>query len=137
MALGPYGRELGAELVHWGHVGRARAGLSAVDATSALAGSGRAGSGTLVLTDQLYFRALTRLRPDVLDGARLLVLHPVTTRPGEPADAAELSVLVARRRLHDLGYIEVSRVSARRYRGGAVVVDTTLAMPDPGDLLAL
>jgi hypothetical protein len=108
-----------------------------VDATSALAGSGRAGSGTFVLTDQLYFRALTRLRPDVLDGARLLVLHPVTTRPGEPADAAELSVLVARRRLHDLGYIEVSRVSARRYRGGAVVVDTTLAMPDPGDLLAL
>ncbi|TFV83250.1 hypothetical protein E4P40_14375 [Blastococcus sp. CT_GayMR20] len=142
--LGPYGRELADEVVRRGCIGVARAGLSAAGAPSwATAGTGGPGAaigdrrGTLVLTDELYVRALSRLRPDVIDGTVLRLLHPVGTRMGEGPEERGLRVLAARRRLHLLGFVEVSQVVGRRYGGEPVVLDTSFAMPVPGELLTV
>ncbi|WP_209305331.1 hypothetical protein, partial [Blastococcus sp. CT_GayMR20] len=144
LVLGPYGRELADEVVRRGCIGVARAGLSAAGAPSwATAGTGGPGAaigdrrGTLVLTDELYVRALSRLRPDVIDGTVLRLLHPVGTRMGEGPEERGLRVLAARRRLHLLGFVEVSQVVGRRYGGEPVVLDTSFAMPVPGELLTV
>jgi hypothetical protein len=128
LVLGPYGRLLAEELVRRGHVRAAGAGFSAVTGSRI---------GTLVLTDELYARALDRLRPDVLSTTVLRILHPVSTRPGAPVDEREAGPLVARRRLHALGFVEVSRVFARRHGADSVVLDTTFTMPVPGELLTV
>ena len=141
LVLGPYGRELADELVRRGCIPVARAGLSAT-ATPSHTARGREGAtgdrrGTLILTDELYLRALSRSRPDVIDGTVLRLLHPVGTRMGQWPEERRLAVLVARRRLHSLGFVEVSQVVGRRHGGEPVVLDTSFAMPVPGELLTV
>lgn len=137
LVLGPYGAELARELMRRGHVDRADAGLSAVagpasgnDPTGSAGGASRI--GTLLLTDEEYLRTLAQLRPDVLDRTVLRVLHPLSNPAGLPASELELRARVARQRLHDLGFVEVSQVFGRRHGGGTTVIDTSYATPDPG-----
>jgi hypothetical protein len=128
LVLGPYGQLLADELVRGGHVRAASGGFSAVTGSPI---------GALVLTDELYAHALDRLRPDILRTTLLRLLHPVSFRPEDPVAEREMRLLVARRRLHALGFVEVSQVFARRHGAESVVLDTTFTMPEFGELLTV
>lgn len=131
LVLGPYAGRLATELVSRGVVPAAAAGLSGLSADP------HQPHGTLVLTDELYAGALARVRRDVVDRTLLRLLHPVPARVGQSHDERQLAVHVARRRLHLLGFIEVSQVFARRHGGDPVVVDTSFAKPVPGEVLTV
>ncbi|WP_155858834.1 hypothetical protein [Candidatus Blastococcus massiliensis] len=132
LVLGPYAQQLSAELVGREVVNVAYAGLS-----GAAGQETQSSHGTLVLTDELYVSALARVRRDIIDGTLLRLLHPVPFHFGESHDERQLAVLGARRRLHRLGFIEVSHVFGRRHGGEPVVVDTSFAMPVPGEILTV
>jgi hypothetical protein len=129
LVLGPYGRQLTAELARQDPGRQVDGGLTGIVEGARI--------GTLILTDPGYISALPQVRPDVLDTTLLRVVHPVHLAPDRPLDERELEVRNARRRLHALGFLEVSQVYARRHGGGTVVLDTTFTTPDPGDLLAV
>jgi hypothetical protein len=132
LVLGPYARQFTDELGRRSAGVEAHAGLAAVLPALAAMQEPVAGrrTGTLVLTDEEYLPALVRLRPDVLVGRVLTLMHPLTIAAGTPADEAAIAVRTARLRLHALGYVEVSRVFSRRYGGGVVVLDRTYTSPD-------
>jgi hypothetical protein len=134
--LGPYGQELAGELVTRGLAGHSTAGLrmAGADDTAVSGEQRRHRTATLILTEERYVAALARLRPDVLGGTLRTIMHPVSVAAGTPADDTERVILVARQRLHRLGFIEVSQVFGRRYGGGTVVVDRTYTTPELGRL---
>jgi hypothetical protein len=134
--LGPYGRQLADELVGRGCAPRSYAGLSGPGRAEAPV-RGERGLGApeaLVLTEEPYVVALTRLRPAVTGGRLRMLMHPVSAVVGTPADDVQRAVQVARQRLHRLGFIEVSQVFARRHGGGTVVVDRSYTTPEVGRL---